>query len=181
MYCVQESTKKKKYVLIGGELKMVEPKNMDVSQLLVMLLHCFGGTIPGKLYVEKLSFLSVNEIPELEVLKDRLEFKAHKLGMFSEKVIKAMDELKKSGLVISKTYSTDAHNKEIFTLTPEGKKKGREFFDQMDDNIKIELSHLCKGAKQLGYSGILRYTYDKYPEFTSKSEIVEEVFNSYDF
>jgi hypothetical protein len=160
---------------------MAGPKTMNVDQILLVLLDFFGGTIPGRLYLEKLSFLSVYEIPELEFLKESFDFKPNKFGMYSKNVLKAMEKLEEENLVLSKTYSSDAHNKEIFTLTLEGRGKAKEILEQIDRNVKVTLSNLCKGAKQLGYSGILRYTYSKYPQFTSKSEIAENVFSSYDF
>ena len=160
---------------------MTKSKIMSGDQLLLVLLDCFGGTIPGRLYLEKLSFLSVYEIPELESIKESFCFKPDKFGMYSENVLKIMDELKEKNLIISKTYVSDTqHNKEIFTLTSEGKGKAKEILEQIDKNVKKKLLYLCKGAKQLGYSGILRYTYAKYPQFTSESEIAENVFNSYD-
>jgi N-acetylglucosamine kinase-like BadF-type ATPase len=100
--------------------------------------------------------------------------------MYSENVLKIMSELKEKKAVISKTYVSSTHNKEIFTLTPEGRRKAKEILEQIDKNVKKTLLYLCKGAKQLGYSGILRYTYTKYPQFTSQSEITENVFSSYD-
>lgn len=160
---------------------MTSPKTMSTDQMLLAIIDCFGGTIPGRLYLEKLSFLSVYEIPELEFLKDSFDFKPDKFGMYSENVLKVMGELKEKNLVISKTYFSDAHNKEIFTLTSKGREKAKEILEQIDRNVKIKLLNLCKGAKQLGYSGILRYTYAKYPQFTSKSEIADNVFKSYDF
>lgn len=159
---------------------MAESKTLSSDQLLLVLLDCFGGTIPGRLYLEKLSFLSVHEIPELEFLKDSFCFKPDKFGMYSENVLKIMSELKEKKAVISQTYVSSTHNKEIFTLTPEGRRKAKEILEQIDKNVKKKLSYLCKGAKQLGYSGILRYTYTKYPQFTSQSEITENVFSSYD-
>lgn len=161
---------------------MAESKTMSGDQLLLVLLNCFGGTVSGRLYIEKLSFLSVYEIPELESIKESFSFKPDKLGMYSVNVLKVMNELKEKNLIISKIYVSDTqHNKEIFTLTPEGRGKAKEILEQIDKDVKKKLLNLCKGAKQLGYSGILRYTYAKYPQFTSQSEIVEKVFSSYDF
>ena len=57
---------------------MAGPKTMNVDQILLVLLDFFGGTIPGRLYLEKLSFLSVYEIPELEFLKESFDFKLKK-------------------------------------------------------------------------------------------------------
>lgn len=160
---------------------MAESKTMSGDQLLLVLLDCFGGTVPGRLYLEKLSFLSVYEIQELESIKESFSFKPDKFGMYSKNVLKIMDELKEKNLIISKTYVSDTqHNKEIFTLTPEGRGKTKEILEQIDKDVKKKLLNLCKGAKQLGYSGILRYTYAKYPQFTSQSEITENVFSSYD-
>lgn len=160
---------------------MGESTTMSGDQLLLVLLDCFGGTVSGRLYLEKLSFLSVYEIRELESIKESFRFKPDKLGMYSENVLKVMDELKEKNLIISKTYVSDTqHNKEIFTLTPEGRGKAEEILEQIDKDVKKKLLNLCKGAKQLGYSGILRYTYANYPQFASKSEIAEDVFSSYD-
>jgi DNA-binding PadR family transcriptional regulator len=155
---------------------------MSGDQLLLVLLDCFGGTISGRLYLEKLSFLSIYEIQELESIKESFSFKPDKLGMYSENVLEIMDELKEKNLIISKIYVSDTQqNKEIFTLTPEGRGKAKEILEQIDEDVKKQILNLCKGVKQLGYSGILRYTYTKYPEFTSESEIAEKVFDSYDF
>lgn len=160
---------------------------MDVTDLapedlILSLLHFSNGVIPGALFLQKLVFLAVHEDRKRRIaLKDAIEFKPLNFGPYSDSVRAAIDRLESQGYVISRKQVVSKYNREIFILTSTGKRRGNEIAGALSREAHEFLRNLCLAAKQLGYSGILRYVYAKYPELTSRSKIKEEVFKSYDY
>lgn len=70
-------------------------------------------------------------------------------------------------------------DRQDFILTDKGLEKAKSIYANVDDNTKKTLGNLRKEANQLGYRGVLRYVYSRYPEYTTASKIKERVLNGY--
>ena len=60
---------------------------------------------------------------------------------------------------------------EQFRITNKGKEYVSDVFESFSDDLKEIIREKRKGWDQLGYDGILRLVYQKYPEYIEKSEI----------
>jgi len=64
-------------------------------------------------------------------------------------------------------------------LTDNGKERALISFSKLPNNYKDIISRKRKGWDQLGYTGIVRFVYAKYPEYAVYSKIKNEVENGY--
>jgi uncharacterized protein YwgA len=165
-----------------SDMASMDVADLDPKELILTLLHYSDGSIPGALYLQKLVFLAVNEDKETRIaLEKKTNFRPLNFGPYSDPVRKAVAELESKGLVISKNQLANKYNREVFMLTEAGRRMSSEQVRKLSQGAREYLRNLCLAARQLGYSGILRYVYSKYPESASKSRIKEEVFRSYDY
>lgn len=74
-------------------------------------------------------------------------------------------------------YATDEYQQEIFILTSLGKKyiEDNKLFNSLSENQKAGLKEFKKKFNGVSLFSILRYVYEKYPEYTLKSEIKNQV------
>lgn len=162
------------------------PKNRGIGsltapELVLALMHSSNGMISGALYLQKIAFLVAYEDEEqTSEIRQKLGFKPLNFGPYSQVVRNAMDRLISERKVVTKRDSTDKYNKETFFLTEDGVMTARLLDRSLDAWTRNYIERLCSAAKQLGYAGLLRYVYRKYESFTSKSEIVDDVIESYD-
>jgi hypothetical protein len=61
--------------------------------------------------------------------------------------------------------------KEEFWITDKGTKKIHDKYSKLPTEISSSLRKWRKGLDQLGTNGILKYVYDYYPQFKTKSKI----------
>lgn len=161
--------------------------NLDITdlspeELILAIMHFSGGSIPGALYLQKLVFLAVNEDEKRkEALEKKVKFRPLNFGPYSDPVTDAVHALESQGMVVSKRQLANKYNREIFMLTDAGRRLSEERVRALNRETQSYLRNVCLAARQLGYSGILRYVYSKYPKSTSKSKIKGEVFKSYDY
>ena len=62
-----------------------------------------------------------------------------------------------------------------FCLSDEGKIRGEQSFNKLPDELKDIIRRKRRGWDQLGYTGIVRLVYAKYPEYIVASTIKDEV------
>lgn len=60
-------------------------------------------------------------------------------------------------------------------MTDKGVEKAEILSKNLDEKTKQTLENLRREATQLGYRGVLRYVYSRYPEYTTASKIRERV------
>lgn len=156
--------------------------DLNPEELVLVLMHYSDGSIPGALYLQKLVFLTVHEDERRRnALQGKVRFRPLNFGPYSESIRKAVANLEKQGFIVSRTQLANKYNQEVFMLTDSGRIRSAEHLSRLSPEANDYVRTLCLAAKQLGYSGILRYVYSKYPEFTSKSQIKDEVFKSYEY
>ena len=156
-------------------------KDLTPEELILALMYYSNGSIPGALYLQKLVFLAINEDQQNKTGKDAIIFKPLNFGPYSNTVTNSLQGLIRKELIVSKKQISNKYNRDTYLLTDLGKQLSNATIEKLNSSSVEYLRNLCIAGKQLGYSGILRYVYSKYPNYTSKSEIIDEVFKSYDY
>lgn len=123
----------------------------------------------GKLMLVKEMFLITKEMaPELD---NELQFFAWDFGPYSEVLAKRVDALIEEGLIDAEGSGGDF----IFKLTPDGERHAQEVMSRLPVGLTTLLERKRRAWDQLGYRGIVRLVYTRYPEYTGKSKILEMV------
>ena len=129
--------------------------------------------INGFLMFTKQFFVFVKEIKK--DLDKQFNFIPYDYGPYSFVLKRNIDDLSKKGSIEIKRYD----DRQDFILTETGIKKSRILFDSLDDKTKQALQNLRHEATELGYRGVLRYVYSRYPEYTTASKIRERVLGGF--
>lgn len=121
--------------------------------------------IKGWLMFTKQFFVFVKEVEK--DLNEYFHFIPYDYGPYSFVLEETVKNLQKKGL-ISKVENGDRAD---FILTKSGCDRADEIIALIPEKEKNVIGNLRKDATQLGYSGILRYVYSRYPEYTTASKI----------
>ena len=137
-------------------------------------------------------------------IENLAEFVAWKFGPWSEEVYSDIEFFRSIGFVATETeennandltpeeaeefekweenvsltdYATDEYQQEIFTLTSLGRKyiEDNKIFESLSENQKAGLKEFKKKFNGVSLFSILRYVYEKYPQYTLKSEIKNQI------
>jgi uncharacterized protein YwgA len=123
----------------------------------------------GKLMLVKEIFLIMKEMaPELD---NELQFFPYDLGPYSKVLAERVDILVQQGLI----YLEGSGGDFIFRLTPEGEQRAQEAMNRLPVRLRESLERKRRAWDQLGYRGIVRLVYTRYPEYAGKSKILELV------
>lgn len=149
---------------IMGELK---PKKHAVSDCVLFALYAQPDKpIFGRVLMVKEVFLLMKEILDEDEIQDA-KFIPYRLGMYSFTVGNALTNLEYSGYIERKGKKNT--KLEQFELT----EKGKEYISKIWSKLPLDTQETAKkkrkGWDQLGYDGILRLVYRKYPEYKEKS------------
>lgn len=125
--------------------------------------------INGMLMFTKQFFVFVKEVKN--DLQDYFNFIPYDYGPYSFVLKKIIDDLVVEGYIVIK--KTD--DRQDFILTHSGVEKAEILSKNLDQKTKQTLENLRREATQLGYRGVLRYVYSRYPEYTTASKIRERV------
>jgi len=128
-------------------------------------------SILGTLMFTKQFFVFVKEIKE--DLEGTFKFIPYYYGPYSVFLQRQLDTLSKNGYI----EVVENEGRKDFIIAEKGIEKIKNLYGALDKGTKIKIENLRREATQLGYSGVLRYVYSRYPEFTTASKIRGEVFN----
>lgn len=171
---------------------------IEVDDAVILLL---GGPAPtpvtrdrieGVTRLEKLVFLLERESLVGRYLTEKPEFSSHNFGPFSEKVYRAVDTLAAADLVAdsakASTTSEDSWEAEQiigadedryatrdFELTARGKRYYNALLSELPAGTSDELAEFKRRFAALPLRQLIRYVYLKYPEFTDKSLIRNDI------
>jgi uncharacterized protein YwgA len=151
---------------------MVDTKNMPLSAddwVLALLYANNRKPLHGKLMLVKQMFLVTKEM--VPTLDDELQFFAYDLGPYSKVLAERVDALVQEGLISVEGSGGDF----TFQLTPEGEQKAQRAMANLTDELKSLLERKRLGWDQLGYRGIVRLVYTRYPQYAGRSKIIEMV------
>ena len=172
---------------------------VEVDDVVVLLLgapttsRTLKGRIEGITRLEKLVFLLERETDFYQLLTETPDFTAHNFGPFSSKIYDAVDVLAAAGLVedsarISSSTADSWEAKELignasgdpyatrdFSLTEKGHRYYAALIDELPKPTESMLSEFKQRFGGLPLRRLIRYVYQRYPEFTEKSIIRDEV------
>jgi len=136
-------------------LGMVEP-----IEWMLALLYAFGGRAPSKLHIQKALFVASRYI---NGLREALEFKAYRMGPWSEEVNDVVESAVLSGLLV---VSRDG-----VTLTPRGNTEAELVWRRLSDKDKEVLKKVAGFLSLMNEDELLLYIYTVYG-YSEKSDVI---------
>lgn len=171
---------------------------IETDDLVVLLLGAPGpagqprGRIEGITRLEKLVFLIEKE-REPSWLTEDAGFESHNFGPFSAKIYTAVDTLAAAGLLedsgslASSTEDAweaeniigepvaDPYATRNFELTERGQRYYQALLRDLPDGVEHDLSEFKTRFAALPLRQLIRYVYERHPDFTDKSIIRDDV------
>ncbi len=176
---------------------MAAERAIETDDVIVLILGARGGSdSPGRLEgvtrLEKLVFLLERETPVRSWVTEVADFRSHKFGPFSAKIYKALetlaayDMLEDSALVSDndedrwETFNIlvddlDPYTTRTFQLTERGMRYYRALIALLPAEAEEILTDFKERFATLPLRQLVRYVYERYPEFTDKSEIRDQI------
>jgi uncharacterized protein YwgA len=135
---------------------------------LLLTLLFFAERVDGRTQIQKLTFLTQKETE----LGEGYDFIAWKFGPFSKEVWQDLDHLVEEGIVIEIPQGgKDKTVGYIYALTKEGTRFVMDrILSQIDESLLPQIEKIIVNYSQMSLSELLTYVYEKYPEYTVKSE-----------
>jgi len=140
---------------------------IPVADAILMLLYAHSDKhIYGRTSLMKQVFLLVNEILGKERVQDPRYVK-HRYGMYSFSVANSISTLEFAGFITRQGRKNT--NIERFMISNKGINYIAPIFAKLPRSVQEAIREKRKGWDQLGYDGILRYVYHKYPKYRDTS------------
>jgi uncharacterized protein len=151
------------------------------------------GRVEGITRLEKLLFLLENETAVREWLKEDAGFSSNNFGPFSSKSYQEIETLVAAGLVrdsaeLSSTpedswesehiigaTQADPYATRTFDLTEQGWRYYKELLKELPKHAESEVTHLKRRFASVPLRQLVRYVYQRYPDFTDRSIIRDEI------
>jgi len=156
-------------------LEKIEEPELALDELVLLTIGLVDKPVNGRVVMQKEVFLLYQE------LKDKVKimepgFKRYKYGPFSFTVSALLELLESAGYIEVRNRRSTRATKYILT------RKGREVVGNIISRLEKKLGKeyieklrkLRIGWDQLGHDGILRYIYQKYPDYREKSEVKDK-------
>jgi len=173
---VQEKTYPDKSVFYSFDKAQAVYKEMSGRKILLtdaILLLLYAqpdNPIFGAVSMMKQIFLATHEIFDSDGVQDG-RFVPHYYGWYSFLVANDLQNLEFLGFIIRKGKRNT--KLEQFQISEKGKQYIKDLFKSLPQDLQTTLKEKRKGWDQLGYRGMLRYMYTKYPESIEKSKLKE--------
>jgi len=147
----------------------IEPKRFTIVDSILILFYSHPEKrIFGRISLMKQIFLLIEEVLNKEEIQEPKFVKRH-FGMYSFLVADTVANLEYSGYIERKGKKNS--KLEQFRITRKGKEYISDIFASLPEELQIKIKEKRKGWDQLGYDGILRYVYNKYPQYREKSRV----------
>jgi uncharacterized protein len=178
-------------------LALMPSKPVETDDVIVLLLGAPGagdrpGYLEGVTRLEKLVFLIERETPVREWLTDRADFRSFRFGPFSAKIYQAVDTLAAAGLLTDSAKEAetaedtweaghrildnlDPYTTRTFELTHRGRRYYDALREELPDDAEATIASFKRQFARLPLRQLVRYVYERYPEFTDRSEIRDEI------
>jgi uncharacterized protein len=177
--------------------RRVAGPRLEIDDAIVLVLGAPGGPQPtgfleGVTRLEKLVFLLERETPVQDWLTERADFRSHKFGPFSAKIYQAADTLAAAGLIedsrerASTSEDTweaddslidvgDRYTARTFRLTDLGRRYYDALLREIPSSAEPTIAKFKDRFAGLPLRQLVRYVYERYPQFTDKSEIRDQI------
>ncbi|MDO8184676.1 hypothetical protein Q5424_04925 [Conexibacter sp. JD483] len=178
---------------------MTSTPPLETDDAIVLVLGAPGGREPpgrldGVTRLEKLIFLLERETPVSKWMTERADFRSWRFGPFSAKVYEAADKLAAYDLLrdsarqaksaedgwesvsaLMDRGDVDPYTTRDFELTERGMDYYRALLSELPPEAELVLRDFKKRFASLPLRQLVRYVYERYPQFTDKSEIRDEI------
>ena len=174
------------------------PTPIEVDDAIVMILGApsdaptLQGRVEGITRLEKLVFLLQKESEIGSLLTEDPDYRPDNFGPFSVKVYQAVETLAAANLVMDSSElsqstedmwessqivgtESDPYATRNFSLTQRGEKYYRALINELPEDTENKLAQLKNRFAPLPLRQLIRYVYTKYPEFTQKSLIKDDI------
>ena len=176
-----------------------KPPVLETDDAIVLVLGAPGGTdrpgyLEGVTRLEKLVFLLERETPVRDWLTEKADFRSHRFGPFSSKIYRAVDTLAAARMVRDSAKSApttedrwealnvlmddedvDPYTTRTFELTERGQRYYSVLLEELPPGAEQALVNFKSRFARLPLRQLVRYVYERYPQFTDKSEIRDEI------
>ncbi len=137
--------------------------------ILKVLNELDAQPVPGKIHLQKMIFLILQNTPQLLDLAD---FKPHKLGPYSEQIKHLLEELETSGLV-------KLQGKQI-TITPLGIEALEKYEELLPEREKVEkfrekVDVIKEDLSEFTVNELLAFIYKSFREYISDSVVADKL------
>lgn len=177
---------------------------VEVDDVIVLLLGApskvpaLRDRMEGVTRLEKLIFLLEQETPIGDQLTEKPEFEPHNFGPFSAKVYQAVDVLVAAEFLqdtaelspstedsweteelvgTARAEQADPYATRNFSLTERGRTYYKALIQELPESTETTLSDFKARFGALPLRQLIRYVYKKYPGYTGKSSIRDEILN----
>ncbi|HSC20916.1 MAG TPA: hypothetical protein VLC07_04230 [Solirubrobacterales bacterium] len=175
---------------------------LETDDAIILLLGAPGATerdqgrIEGITRLEKLLFLLEMETDAISWLKEKADFSPDNFGPFSSKAYQEIETLASYGLISdSATLSESAEDTwesehiigeaaaepyatRNLALTPKGQLYYKKLLELLPSEAESVVSELKRRFGSIPLRRLIRYVYQRYPDFTEKSIIRDEILGS---
>jgi hypothetical protein len=149
----------------------IEQREFSIADCIMFLLYVYPSKpLCGRISLMKQVFLLTNEVLGEKRVQDS-KFVPHHFGMYSFTVANEITNLRFAGYIESRGQKNS--KLESFYITSKGQEHISSLFASLPKNLQKLIKQKRKGWDQLGYDGILRLVYTKYPQFREKSRLKE--------
>ena len=136
-------------------LGVVEP-----IEWVLALLYAFGGRAPSKLHIQKALFVASRYI---DSLRETLEFKAYRMGPWSEEVNDVIENAVHNGLLVT--------SRDGVALTLRGITEAESVWKRLSDKDREVLKNIVDFLSGMSEDELLLYIYTVYG-YSEKSDII---------
>jgi uncharacterized protein len=175
------------------------PPVLETDDAIVLVLGAPGGSerpgyLEGVTRLEKLLFLLERETPLRDWLTEKADFRSHRFGPFSSKIYQAVDTLAAAQMVrdsakgapttedrwealnvLMDDEDVDPYTTRTFELTERGRRYYGVLIEELPVDAERTLATFKSRFAHLPLRQLVRYVYERYPQFTDKSEIRDEI------
>lgn len=162
----------------------VSKQNMEVfsdiscEEWILLFLRCNNNQpINGRLMFVKMLFVADKEIFQGELNK-KFIFYPDKHGPYSKLFPQCLSNLKETRLITEQEIRYDFSSSYEYKITPQGVEIINPKLSLINPEILKRLEALKSAFLSQGHKKVLRYVYQKYPEYTTSSIIKDDVKNA---
>ena len=139
---------------------------LDRKSWLLAFLVQPGGPFPvDQIRVMKGMFLWSQEGPD--DVRDLYDFQPYAYGPFDTSIYRDLESLETDGLIRSE--SSAGTSRRIYSPTPRGDRLTQELINELPVAQLEQLAGIKLLVTSLGFAGLLKHVYDKYPLYAARS------------
>lgn len=178
---------------------MAEDQPLETDDAIVLVLGAPGGKerpgyVEGVTRLEKLIFLLERETPVQDWITEKADFTPYRFGPFSSQVYQAADTLAAAGMIrdsaseaadvedrwesltaLMDERDVDPYTTRTFELTERGQRYYRALISELPPEAENVLQDFKTRFARRPLRQLVRYVYERYPEFTDQSEIRDDI------